>query len=66
MNHAFGIEGRTPVIQFNSLQTDAEREEQRGLMFLYKGIVGAIRRRTAIGSSMIQTVRMNILRWRAC
>jgi len=28
------------VIQFNSLQTDAERDEQKGLMFLYKGIVG--------------------------
>src|SRR5216684_5240511 len=40
MNHAFGIEGRTPVIQFNSLQTESERDEQKGLMFLYKGIVG--------------------------
>ena len=28
------------MIQFNSLQTDAERDEQKGLMFLYKGIVG--------------------------
>lgn len=40
MNQAFGCEGRTPVVQFNSLQTDAERDEQKGLMFLYKGIVG--------------------------
>ncbi len=40
MNHAFGCEGRTPVLQFNSLQTDAERDEQKGLMLLYKGIVG--------------------------
>ena len=40
MNHAFGCEGRTPVVQFNSLQTDAERDEQKGLMFLYKGVVG--------------------------
>jgi uncharacterized protein (TIGR02391 family) len=40
MNHAFGSEGRTPVIQFNSLQTEAERDEQKGLMFLYKGVVG--------------------------
>src|SRR5260370_14341633 len=40
MNHAFGCDNRTPVIQFNSLQTEAEKDEQRGLMFLYKGIVG--------------------------
>jgi uncharacterized protein (TIGR02391 family) len=40
MNHAFGCEGRTPVIQFNSLQTEAERDEQKGFMFLFKGIVG--------------------------
>jgi uncharacterized protein (TIGR02391 family) len=40
MNHAFGCEGRTPLIQFNSLQSEAERDEQKGLMFLYKGIVG--------------------------
>lgn len=40
MNRAFGCENQTPVIQFNSLQTEAERDEQRGLMFLYKGIVG--------------------------
>jgi uncharacterized protein (TIGR02391 family) len=40
MNQAFGCDNRTPVIQFNSLQTDAERDEQRGFMFLFKGIVG--------------------------
>ena len=40
MNHAFGCDNRTPVIQFNSLQTEAERDEQRGLMFLFKGVVG--------------------------
>lgn len=40
MNHAFGCDNRTPVIQFNSLQTDAERDEQKGIMFLFKGIVG--------------------------
>jgi len=40
MNHAFGCDNRAPVVQFNSLQTEAERDEQRGLMFLYKGIVG--------------------------
>jgi len=40
MNNAFACDNRTPVIQFNSLQTDPEKDEQRGLMFLYKGIVG--------------------------
>lgn len=40
MGQAFGSQNRTPVIQFNALQTEAERDEQRGLMFLYKGLVG--------------------------
>lgn len=40
MNRAFGCDNQTPVIQFNSLQTDAERDEQKGFMFLFKGIVG--------------------------
>ena len=40
MNHTFGCDKQTPVIQFNSLQSDAERDEQKGIMFLFKGIVG--------------------------
>ena len=40
MNQAFGCDKKTPVIQFNSLQSDAERDEQKGIMFLFKGIVG--------------------------
>ena len=40
MNRAFGCDKQTPVIQFNSLQTDAERDEQKGIMFLFKGVVG--------------------------
>lgn len=40
MNRAFGCEKQAPVIQFNSLQTDAERDEQKGIMFLFKGTVG--------------------------
>ena len=40
MNHAFGCENQTPVVQFNSLQTGEERDEHKGIMFLYKGIVG--------------------------
>jgi uncharacterized protein (TIGR02391 family) len=40
MNQAFGCDNRTPVLKFNSLSTDAERDEQKGFMFLFKGIVG--------------------------
>ena len=40
VNKAFGCEKQTPVVQFNSLSTDAERDEQRGIMYLFKGIVG--------------------------
>jgi uncharacterized protein (TIGR02391 family) len=40
MNHAFGCDGRPPTIPFNTLSTDAERDEQKGFMFLFKGIVG--------------------------
>jgi uncharacterized protein (TIGR02391 family) len=40
MNRAFACDKQTPVIQFNSLLTDAERDEQRGFFFLFKGIVG--------------------------
>jgi uncharacterized protein (TIGR02391 family) len=40
MNHAFACDKKTPMIQFNSLQTDPERDEQKGFMFLFKGIVG--------------------------
>jgi uncharacterized protein (TIGR02391 family) len=39
MNRAFGFQNQTPVMQFNSLQTEPERDEQKGLMFLYKGAV---------------------------
>ena len=40
MNRAFGCDRQTPVIQFNGLSTDEERDEQRGIMYLFKGIVG--------------------------
>jgi uncharacterized protein (TIGR02391 family) len=40
MNQAFGSDGRIPVLAFNSLRTDSERDEQKGIMFLFKGIVG--------------------------
>lgn len=40
MNKAFGCERQTPVVQFNSLNTESERDEQRGILFLFKGVVG--------------------------
>ncbi len=40
MNKAFACDKQNPVIQFNSLLTDAERDEQRGFLFIFKGIVG--------------------------
>jgi uncharacterized protein (TIGR02391 family) len=39
MNKAFACDKQTPVIQFNDLQNDAERDEQRGFLFLFKGVV---------------------------
>ena len=46
MGHAFGIDNRVPPIKFNLLSTQEEKDEQRGIMYLFKGIVG-IRNRKA-------------------
>lgn len=46
MNRAFGFENQDPIIKFNNLQTQEEKDEQKGIMFLFKGIVG-IRNRKA-------------------
>jgi len=46
MNRAFGFENQDPLIKFNKLQTQEEKDEQKGLMYLFKGIVG-IRNRKA-------------------
>jgi uncharacterized protein (TIGR02391 family) len=41
MNRTFGCDGdQTPKIQFNALNDGLDRAEQRGLMYLFKGIVG--------------------------
>lgn len=41
MNKVFACDGdSTPVIKFNNLTSSLDRAEQRGLMYLYKGIVG--------------------------
>jgi uncharacterized protein (TIGR02391 family) len=46
MGHAFGIGDRTPPIKFNTLGSREEEDEQRGMMYLFMGIVG-IRNRKA-------------------
>lgn len=40
MNRAFSCAQQTPVIQFNALTTQADRDEQMGFLYLYKGLVG--------------------------
>lgn len=40
MNHIFGCDNQIPMIKFNSLVTSLDKAEQRGIMNLFKGIVG--------------------------
>jgi uncharacterized protein (TIGR02391 family) len=40
INEAFSIDQRIPIIQFNSLETEAQREEQHTTLYLFKGILG--------------------------
>jgi len=40
MNRAFGCENQHPVIRFNALITQADKDEQRGFMNIFKGIGG--------------------------
>ena len=41
MNQVFGCSGdHMPILRFNDLATEAERDEQQGIMYLFKGIVG--------------------------
>lgn len=40
MNHVFGCDNQEPKIKFNSLKTSLDKAEQRGFMYLFKGIVG--------------------------
>ncbi len=39
MNLAFGCDKQKPKIQFNPLSNEAEEDEQRGIMYLFKGVV---------------------------
>ena len=40
MNRAFGFEKQNPIIKFNLFQTPEDKDEQKGIMYLFKGIVG--------------------------
>ena len=40
MGQVFAFQHKAPVLAFNDLQTQAEQDEQQGLFYLYKGIVG--------------------------
>lgn len=40
MNYVFGCDNQEPKIKFNALETSLDKAEQRGLMNLFKGIVG--------------------------
>ncbi len=40
MNHIFGCDNQEPQIKFNEQKTSLDKAEQRGLMNLFKGIVG--------------------------
>ena len=40
MNRVFGCDNQIPMVKFNSLETSLDKAEQRGIMNLFKGIVG--------------------------
>ncbi|MFA6520400.1 MAG: TIGR02391 family protein [Candidatus Paceibacterota bacterium] len=49
MNKIFGCDGdQVPKIKFNSLVGGLDKAEQRGLMYLYKGVVGVRDRKAHI------------------
>lgn len=39
MGRAFDFEKQQPLIKFNNLESDEEKDEQRGISFLFKGVV---------------------------
>ena len=46
MVKVFGCENQVPIIKFNNLSNLEEKDEQKGIMYLYKGIVGIRNRKT--------------------
>ena len=57
VDQALGLgQGGMPLLAFNSLQTETERDEQKGLMNLIKGMFGAFRNVTAHAPKILWTV----------
>lgn len=40
MNQMLGCDNQDPQVKFNELKTSLDKAEQRGLMYLFKGIIG--------------------------
>jgi uncharacterized protein (TIGR02391 family) len=53
---AFGLAGGLPRVAINSLTTDTEKSEHKGLMNIMKGIFGAFRNTTAHEAKIKWTV----------
>jgi len=51
------FEGSSPMVAFNTLRTDTERNEQRGLANIMKGVFGAFRNPAAHEPRVIWHVR---------
>jgi uncharacterized protein (TIGR02391 family) len=39
INAVFGADRRTPILKFNALSNEAERDQHQGIFFLFKGMV---------------------------
>lgn len=56
VDEAFGRSGGTPLLAFNTLQTETEQSEHTGLMNIMKGMFGAFRNPTAHGPKISRPV----------
>jgi uncharacterized protein (TIGR02391 family) len=57
MNKAFSCANQTPVIAFNQLRTQGDRDEQQGMMNLFKGIVGIRNKKAHMNVTLNDPVR---------
>jgi len=58
MNKAFSFEkGRPPIVRFNGLASDADRDEQRGVYFLFKGVVQLRNKKAHVIESLTDSSR---------
>jgi uncharacterized protein (TIGR02391 family) len=57
MNKAFGCANQPPVIAFNQLQSLEDRDEQQGMMYLFKGIVGIRNKKAHMNVTLNDPVR---------